>query len=159
MGNMRTTQSRKGIFLVIGMLTIGIIAVAITYTYNFRNPPTEVPGTALQGKGVDAARRGIAMSREGRRLLAPEERLEMDQLYSQALKALSPSEMQVFAELRGLGENLTDRNIEEMGGLIQKAIASLPAEENGRLLALVGKTVKLHLDAKGRPHPQANSEK
>ena len=159
MGNKQAMQSRKGSFLVIGMLTIGIIAVGITYTYNFRNPPQETPRTLLQGKGVDAARRGISMSRAGRAMLGPDESLEIDRLYSQAFEALSASEMKVFNGLGALGENLTDRDIEEMGRLIQKAIKSLSPEANARLLALVERTVKLHWDGKDRPGPRADSEK
>ncbi len=137
------TRSYKGVFLVIGLLTIGVVAVTITYSY--RTPPTETLQSVLQARGVPAAKRGMRLSQEGRQLLSPEEQAEMDALYAEAFRSLTEWERLKFEELGKRGANASEREVTEMGLLIQKAIQALPPEKNQRLFALVEKAVDLQL--------------
>ena len=143
---MRATQasrSYKGVFLVIGLLTIGVVAVTITYRH--RTPPKETVQSVLQARGGPAAKRGMRLSQAGRLLLAPAERAEMDALYAEALRSLPEGEQWQFQELRKQGAKASEREVAEMGRLIQKALRALPPEKNQRLFALVEKAVDLQL--------------
>ena len=143
MATTAASRSPKGIFLVIGLLTIGVVAVTITYRY--RTPPKETLQSVLQSRGLPAAKRGMRLSQAGRRLLAPAERAEMDALYAEALRLLPEREGLRFEELRQRGAEAGEREVTEMGGLIQKALRTLPAKKNQRLFALVEKAVDLQL--------------
>ena len=136
-------RSNKGVFLVIGLLTIGVVAVTITYTV--RTPRKETLQSVLQERGVPAAKRGIHLSQEGRLLLSAEERSEMDAIYAEAFQSLTEWERQEFQTLGKRGADASDREVTEMGLLIQKAIKALPLEKSQRLFALVEKAVDLQL--------------
>ena len=143
MATTEASRSHKGVFLVIGLLTIGVVAVTITYRY--RTPPEETVQTVLQARGLPAAKRGLRLSQAGRQLLAPEERAEMDALYAEAFQALTERERLEFQELGKRGAQAAERGVKEMGALIQKALQALPPEKNQRLFALVEKAVDLQL--------------
>lgn len=138
-----TSRSNKGIFLVIGLLTIGVVAVTIAYRY--RTPSKETLQSVLQARGLPAAKRGMRLSQEGRMLLAPEERAEMDAIYAEAFQSLPERERLEFQKLRQYGAKAGGREVQEMGLLIRKAMQALPPEKNQRLFALVEKAVDLQL--------------
>ncbi len=140
---MATARSYKGVFLVIGLLTIGVVAVTITYRH--RTPPKETVQSVLQARGMPAAKRGMQLSQAGRQLLPPDERTEMDALYAEALRSLPERERLKLEELRKHGAQASGREVTEMGRLIQKALRTLPPEKNQRLFALVEKAVALQL--------------
>lgn len=140
---MSMARSSKGVFLVIGLLTIGVVAVTITYRH--RTPPKETLQSILQARGMPAAKRGMQLSQAGRQLLPPDERAEMDALYAEALRALPERERLRLEELRKHGAQAGGREVTEMGRLVQKALRTLPPEKNQRLFALVEKAVALQL--------------
>lgn len=140
---MATARSYKGVFLVIGLLTIGVAAV--TMTYRHRTPPKETLQSVLQARGMPAAKRGMQLSQAGRQLLPPEERAEMDAIYAEALRSLPERERLQLEQLRKQGAQADGREVMEMGRLIQKALRTLPAEKNQRWFALVEKAVALQL--------------
>ena len=140
---MATARSYKGVFLVLGLLTIGVVAVTITYRH--RTPPPETLQSVLQARGMPAAKRGMRLSQAGRQLLAPAERAEMDAIYAEALRSLPERERLKFEELLKHGAEAGEREVTEMGQLVQKALQALPPEKNQRLFALVEKAVDLQL--------------
>ena len=144
-------RSYKGVFLVIGLLTIGVVAVTITYRH--RIPPKETVQSVLQARGMPAAKRGMRLSQAGRQLLPPDERAEMDAIYAEALRSLPERERLQLEELRKQGAQASGREVTEMGRLIQKALRALPTEKSQRLFALVEKAVALQL-AKQQAAPQ-----
>ena len=144
-------RSYKGVFLVIGLLTIGVVAVTITYRH--RTPPKETVQSVLQSRGMPAAKRGMRLSQAGRQLLPPDERAEMDAIYIEALRSLPERERLKLEELRKHGAQASEREVTEMGRLVQKALRALPPEKNQRLFALVEKAVALQL-AKQQAAPQ-----
>ena len=133
------TLSKSGTWLVIGILVLATIAVIITRIYQIPPDVTQ----SLQQEGIPAARQGIALSQQGKKLLPLEEQREMDAIYTEAFKALSPEESQRFLSLARKGTTATDSEIAESAALIQKALQSLPQERNARLWALVSKSVQL----------------
>ena len=148
---MATARSYKGVFLVVGLLTIGVVAVTITYRH--RITPKETVQSVLQARGMPAAKRGMRLSQAGRQLLPPDERAEMDALYAEALRSLPERERLQLEELRKHGAQAGGREVAEMGRLVQKALGALPPEKNQRLFALVEKAVALQL-AKQQAAPQ-----
>ena len=148
---MATARSYKGVFLVIGLLTIGVVAVTITYRH--RPLPKETVQSVLQARGMPAAKRGMRLSQAGRQLLPPDERAEMDAIYAEALRSLPERERLKLEELRKHGAQPSGREVTEMGRLVQKALRALPPEKNQRLFALVEKAVALQL-AKQQAAPQ-----
>ena len=148
---MATARSYKGVFLVVGLLTIGVVAVTITYRH--RITPKETVQSVLQSRGMPAAKRGMRLSQAGRRLLPPDERAEMDDLYAEALRSLPERERRQFEELRKRGVQAGEQEVAEIGRLVQKALRALPPEKNQRLFALVEKAVALQL-AKQQAAPQ-----
>lgn len=140
---MSMARSSKGVFLVIGLLTIGVVAVTITYRH--RTPPKETLQSILQARGMPAAKRGMQLSQAGRQLLPPDERAEMDTLYAEALRSLPERERLRLEELRKHGAQASGREVTGMGRLVQKALRTLPPEKNQRLFALVEKAVALQL--------------
>ncbi len=148
---MATARSYKGVFLVLGLLTIGVVAV--TMTYRHRIQPKETVQSVLQARGMPAAKRGMRLSQAGRQLLPPAERTEMDALYAEALRSLPERERLKLEEMRKRGAQASGREVVEMGLLIQKALRALPPEKNQRLFALVEKAVALQL-AKQQSAPQ-----
>lgn len=150
---MSTARSYKGVFLVVGLLTIGVVAVTITYRH--RTPPKETLQSVLQARGMPAAKRGMRLSQAGRQLLPSGERAEMDAIYAEALRSLPERERLRLEELRKHGTQASGREVTEMGRLIQKALRTLPPEKNQRWFALVEKAVALQL-AKQQAAPQPN---
>jgi len=148
---MVTARSYKGVFLVIGLLTIGVVAVTIAYRH--RIPPKETVQSVLQSRGMPAAKRGMQLSQAGRQLLPPDERAEMDAIYAEALRSLPERERLQLEELRKHGAQASGQGVAEMGRLVQKALRALPPEKNQRLFALVEKAVALQL-AKQQAAPQ-----
>ena len=140
---MATARSYKGVFLVLGLLTIGVVAV--TMTYRHRIQPKETVQSVLQARGMPAAKRGMQLSQAGRQLLPPDERTEMDAIYAEALRALPERERLQLEELRKRGAQAGGQEMTTMGRLIQKALRTLPPEKNQRWFALVEKAVALQL--------------
>ena len=133
------SSSKRGTWLVIGIVALATVAVIVARMYHV---PSNVPDL-LQQEGMPAARQGIALSQQGKKLLSPEEQREMDAIYSEAFKTLSPEENQRFLALARKGTASTDSEIAESAALVQKALQSLPQERNTRLWALVSKSVQL----------------
>ena len=148
---MATARSYKGVFLVLGLLTIGVVAV--TMAYRHRIQPKETVQSVLQARGMPAAKRGMRLSQAGRQLLPPDERTEMDALYAEALRSLPERERLKLEEMRKRGAQASGREVTEMGQLVQKALRALPPEKSQRLFALVEKAVALQL-AKQQAAPQ-----
>jgi hypothetical protein len=116
--------------------------------------PSENVPDLLQQEGMPAARQGIALSQQGKKLLPPEEQREMDVIYAEAFKALSPEENQRFLALARKGTAAADSEIAESAALVQKALQSLPQERNARLWALVNKSVQLAQQQTSTVKPQ-----
>jgi len=153
--NMRKTdspRSRSGVWLVLGLLAIGVTAVTITYSS--RLTPKETLQSVLQSRGMPAAKRGMQLSQAGRKLLSTKEQAEMDSIYAEAFRALTKWERQEFQGLTKQGEAANDREVTEMSMLIQKAIKTLPPEKSQRLFSLVERAVDLQL-AKQHATPAA----
>lgn len=125
---------------MIGMLALATVAVIVTRMYHL---PSESVPTLLQQEGMPAARQGIALSQQGKKLLSPEEQREMDAIYTEAFKTLSPEEHERFLTLARKGTAATDSEIADSAALVEKALQSLPSERNTRLWALVSKSVRL----------------
>jgi hypothetical protein len=143
MATERSSSLPSGTKLVIGLLTLGVVLVIISRVY--RTPPGDEALDILQQQGVPAARQGMTLSREGRKLLPLEEQREMDAIYAEALQALTPEERQRFQALAQQGAAASDREVAESGELMQKALRSLPQDKLQRLWALVEKAVRLQL--------------
>jgi len=125
--------------LVIGILALATVAVILTRIYQVPSDGIQ----SLQQEGIPAARQGIALSQQGKKLLPPEEQHEMDAIYAEAFKTLSPEERQRFVALAQKGTAATDSEIADSAALIQKALQTLPQERTARLWALVNKAVQL----------------
>lgn len=136
----QASSSKRGTWLVIGILALATVAVIFARMYHV---PSESVPDLLQQEGMPAARQGIALSQQGKKLLPPEEQREMDAIYAEAFKALSPEENQRFLALARKGTAATDSEIAESAALVQKALQSLPQERNARLWGLVSKSVQL----------------
>ena len=150
MATPNATLSKSGTRLVIGMLVLATIAVIVTRMY--QAPPDVTQ--SLRQEGIPAARQGIALSQQGKKLLPPEEQHEMDTIYSEAFTGLSPEESQRFLALARKGTAATDSEIAESAALIQKALQSLPQERSARLWALVSKAVQLAQQQPAAVKPQ-----
>ncbi len=122
------------------MLTLATVGVIVARMYYV---PSGSTPDLLQQEGMPAARQGIALSQQGKALLPPEEQREMDAIYAEAFKALSPAEHQRFLTLARKGTAATDSEIADSATLVEKALQSLSQERNTRLWALVGKSVQL----------------
>ena len=136
---------------MIGILALATVAVIVARMYHV---PSESVPDLLQQEGMPAARQGIALSQQGKKLLPPEEQREMDAIYTDAFKALSPEEHQRFLALARKGTAATDSEIAESAALVQKALQSLPQECNTRLWALVSKSVQLAQQQTSAVKPQ-----
>ena len=145
------SSSQRGIWLVIGIVALATVAVIVARTYHV---PSENVPDLLQQEGMPAARQGIALSQQGKKLLPPEEQQEMDAIYAEAFKALSPEENQRFLALARKGTAATDGEIAESAALVQKALQSLPQERSTRLWALVSKSVQLAQQKTSTVKPQ-----
>jgi len=108
-------------------------------------PPDDEVQEVLQQQGIPAARQGIDLSREGKKLLPIEEQHEMDALYAEAFQMLTPEERTRVQTLAQKGSAANDSEVAETGELIQKAVRSLPPDKLQRLGALIEKAVRLQL--------------
>jgi hypothetical protein len=136
------TTWKNGTKLVIGLLALATVLVIISRVY--RVPPEDETEEVLQQQGIPAARQGMNLSREGRKLLPVEEQHEMDALYDEALKTLTPEEQERFRTLAQKG-TANDSELAETVELVQKALRSLPPDKLERLGALIKKAVQLQL--------------
>ncbi|MBI3800034.1 MAG: hypothetical protein HY268_24050 [Deltaproteobacteria bacterium] len=143
MATERSTPLKSGTKLVIGLLALGIVLVIISRVY--RVPPDDEVQDLLQQQGVPAARQGITLSREGRKLLPVEEQHEMDALYAEAFQTLMPEERTRLQALAQKGSAANDSEMAETGELVKKALRSLPPDKLQRLGALIEKAVRLQL--------------
>ena len=139
----RFSSLPTGTKLLIGLLAFATVFVIISRVY--RVPPEDNAPEVLQQQGIPAARQGMNLSREGRKLLPLEEQRELDVLYAEALQTLTPEERQRFKTLAQQGATANDRDVTESGELVQKALRSLPQEKLQRLWALIEKAVRLQL--------------
>jgi hypothetical protein len=144
MAQERSASLSTGTKLVIALLVLGTILVIISRLYYI--PPSKDALDILQQQGVPAARQGMSLSREGRKLLPPEEQRELDALYAEALQALTPEEQQRFKAIAQQGPTADDQQVAESGALLQKALRALPQEKLQRLWELIQKAVRLQLD-------------
>lgn len=145
------SSSKRGTWLVLGLLALATVAVIVARMYHV---PSERVPDLLQQEGMPAARQGIALSQQGKKLLPPEEQREMDAIYTEAFKALSPEEHQRFLTLARKGTAATDSEIADSAALVEKALQSLPRERTTRLWALVGKSVQLAQQRTSAVKPQ-----
>jgi hypothetical protein len=137
------TTWKNGTKLVIGLLALATVLVIISRVY--RLPPEDEAQEVLQQQGIPAARQGMNLSREGKKLLPVEEQREMDALYAEALKILTAEEQERFHALAQKGAAANDSELTEMGELLPKALRSLPPDKLQRLGALIDKAVRLQL--------------
>src|SRR5215510_522742 len=143
MATKRSPTWKSGTKLVIGLLALGTVLVIISRVY--RMPPDDEVQEVLQQQGIPAARQGMDLSREGRKLLPIEEQHEMDALYAEAFQMLTPEERTRVQTLAQKGSAANDSEVAETGELIQKAVRSLPPDKLQRLGALIEKAVRLQL--------------
>ena len=132
------------------MSALAISAVLIVLAYTYRPVPREGWRDIMAQPGIPAARRGIEMSREGRKLLSVEERKDMDSLYAEALQGLPPREREVFVAVAQKGAEASARELSESTELIQKALQSLPHDKQTRLFGLIEKAVELQHEKETR---------
>jgi|SRR5215510_1637823 len=144
MATERPTTWKSGTKLVLGLLALGIVLVIISRVYRVPPPEDEVQ-EVLQQQGIPAARQGMNLSREGKKLLPVEEQREMDALYDEAIKTLPPQEQERFRVLAQKGVAANDSEVTEMSELVRKALGSLPPDKLQRLGALIEKAVRLQL--------------
>jgi hypothetical protein len=97
----------------------------------------------LQRQGIAAARMGIDLSQEGRKLLPQEEQKELDSIYAEALQSLRPDERERFFSLARKGAAAEEQELNESWMLMQKALGTLPQGRRDRLFALIDKAVQL----------------
>jgi hypothetical protein len=143
-----TITSKRGTWLVIGLLALATVLVIVSRIY--RTPAPQDWQEILQQPGFPAARRGMNLSQEGKKLLPAEEQREMDILYAEAVQSLTPKERQRFWTMVQKGTTATDQEISEGVDLIQRALHSLPPDKRTRLFALIEKAVQLQLTRQKR---------
>lgn len=140
---MATTKSstmRTGTKLVLGLLVLAMAAAVglRVYLSSF-----ESGSDILQQEGLAAARTGIELSQEGRKLLSQEEQKELDSIYNEALRSLRQEEQQRFFSLAQKGPDAEEQELNESWVLMQKALVNLPQEQRDRLFVLIDKAVQL----------------
>jgi hypothetical protein len=143
----------NGTWLVVSFLAVAMLLVIISRVYRAALPPPK-PSDIWEEQGAPAARRGMALSQEGRKLLPMEEQREVDTLYTEAMQTLTPGERQQFTALVQKNEAATAQEIAESGQLIGRAINSLPPEKRERLFLLVKKSVQLAQQQEATASPQ-----
>jgi len=145
----RSSSLSNGTKLVIALLVFGTVLVIISRLY--RTPLDEDALDVLEQQGIPAARQGMSLAREGRKLLPLEEQHELDALYDEALQTLTPEERQRAKTLAQQGPAANDQQVTESGGLMQKALRALPQEKLQRLWELIQKAVRLQLAQEKQP--------
>jgi hypothetical protein len=131
---------RNGTKLVIGLLAL---AMALAIGLRFYLSSFENGSNILQQQGIAAARIGIDLSQEGRKLLPQEEQNELDSIYNEALQSLRQEERQRFFSLAQKGAGAEEQELNESWMLMQKALVTLPQGRRDRLFALIDKAVQL----------------
>jgi len=131
---------KSGTWVVIGLLMLAALAVIVSRVFHFSSDSAV---DVLRQEGLPAARQGMALSQEGKKLLSIEEQREMDAIYAEAFKVLSPEERQRLMTLGQQGPAATDAEITESATLLNKALRSLAPERGTRLWELVSKAVRL----------------
>ncbi len=119
------------------MSALAVFAVLIVLVYTYRPVPREGWRDIMEQAGIPAARPGLEKSREGKKLLAAEERKEMDKLYAEALQGLPPRERESFVSVAQKGADASARELSKSTELIQKALQSLPHEKQPRSFGLI----------------------
>jgi len=157
MATERSSYLPSGTKLVIGLLALATVLVILSRVY-YTPPPEDEALDVLQQQGIPAARQGMSLSREGRKLLPLEEQRELDAIYDEALQALTPEERQRFRSLAQQGAAASDREMAESGELMQKALRSLPQDKLQRLWALIEKAVRLQLAQQKAPSAGQKTE-
>jgi len=143
------SSSKNRTWLIVSFL---VLAAAVIF---FLRTPSNNVQDLLRREGMPAARQGIALSQEGRKLLPPDEQREMDAIYIDALNTLSAGERQRFLAVAQRGAAATDDEIAESAELLQKALGALSQAQKTRLWELVEKSVKLaQQKASAAPKPQ-----
>ncbi len=137
---MTSASTRSGTKLVIGLVALALMA-AVGLRWYWSSLKSE--RDFLQQQGVAAARQGIGLSQEGRKLLPQEEQQELDALYGEALRSLRPEERQRFFALASKGAQANEDELKESWALMQKALEALAQEKRDRLFVLVSKSVQL----------------
>ncbi len=143
-------SKRSGTWVVVGLLALAVFAVIVSRVFYF-SPDTATD--VLRQEGLPAARQGMALSQEGKKLLPIEEQREMEAIYAEAFKALAPEERQRFVTLGQKGTAATDDEITETATILDKALRSLAPERGTRLWELVSKAVELAQHKKATPSP------
>lgn len=135
-----SSPTKSGTWLVVGLLALATVAVIVSRVFYFSSDTTV---DLLQKEGMPAARQGMALSQEGKKLLPIEEQREMEAIYAEAFQSLSDKEHQRFITLGQKGPAATDAEITETATLLDKALRSLAPERSTRLWTLVSKAVQL----------------
>jgi len=104
MATENAASSKRGILVVIGIIALAVLLLVIARYYRL---PADEARQLLQQEGMAAARQGIALSQEGKKLLTPEEQREMEKIYDEALGLLPPEEKQRFLTLAQKGTGAT----------------------------------------------------
>jgi hypothetical protein len=134
------SSQKSGTWVVVGLLALAVVAVIASRAFYFSSDSAI---DVLQQEGIPAARQGMALSQEGKKLLPVEEQREMEAIYAEAFKALTPEEHQRFVAIGQKGPSVTDAEITESATLLDKALRSLAPEQGARLWELVSKAVQL----------------
>ena len=141
---------KNGTWLVIGIIALAVLAVIVSRVFYFTPDTVD---DLLQKEGLPAARQGMALSQEGKKLLPIEEQREMEAIYAEAFKSLSAEERQRFVTLGQKGPAATDAEITETATILDKALRSLTPERGTRLWTLVSKAVQLAQQQKASSSP------
>lgn len=140
MATANSSSFKSGTWLITSFL---VLVTAVVLFSRLFHAPSDETQDLLRREGMPAARQGIALSQEGRKLLSSDEQREMDAIYTEALKTLPADEKQRFATLAQNATAATDNEIAESAALLQKALRALPQERKARLWELIEKAVKL----------------
>lgn len=135
--NVPTANKKSGTWLVVGLIVLGVVAIILVRMFHVSSI------NILQQEGIPAARQGMKLSQEGKKLLPVEEQREMEAIYAEAFQSLSPEERQRFMTLAQKGQAATDEEINETAKLLDKALRILSPERGTRLWNLVKKAVEL----------------
>jgi hypothetical protein len=145
-----SSSPKSGTWLVVGLLALATIAVIVSRVFYFSSDTAD---DLLRKEGLPAARQGMALSQEGKKLLPIEEQREMEAIYAEAFKSLSAEERQRFVTLGQKGPAATDVEITETATILDKALRSLAPERGTRLWTLVSKAVQLAQQQKASSSP------
>ena len=148
--NIPPPPTKSGTWVVVEILALAVLAVIVSRVFYFSS---DTATDVLRQEGIPAARQGMALSQEGKKLLPIEEQREMEAIYAEAFKSLSAEERQRFVTLGQKGAAATDDEITETATIVDKALRSLAPERGTRLWALVSKAVQLAQHKTATPSP------